>query len=324
MTKSFTAPVITSNNKYSHHGPTLSSSSYRSSSSATTPSNATTDTNNTTSSAPLSPPPLQQHHHQQPTSPPAKYSVLSPHQQYQSTSPTSIPTSPNHLQQQHHHHQQQQQYTTITNHQQYQQQHFLQESTTTASSSSSSSSFSTSTVSGEVDSDQEERQLDDNDQSDQENQEDQDSTVLNEARVNRQIADLEISNQSLLAVNAMLEATVRKQASEMAQMKKQMTFSDDGVRVNPVVLPLPSSELSEDEWENDTTFQRLCRMTDKMIEQGQHAITFKFKGMGRVISYTEHVDDNDDDDDDDEDDGLQKQGNVDGENAMDNKGQQLQ
>lgn len=40
-------------------------------------------------------------------------------------------------------------------------------------------------------------------------------------------------------------------------------------------------------------------MTDKMIEQAQRAMSFEFKGMGRVISYSEQQEEDDDDDDDD-------------------------
>ncbi|KAI8093813.1 uncharacterized protein BX664DRAFT_313825 [Halteromyces radiatus] len=150
--------------------------------------------------------------------------------------------------------------------------------------------------------DQQQQQEEEEEEERKSDNDDQDIMVLNEARVNRQIADLEISNQSLLAVNAMLEATVRKQASEMAQMKKQMSFSEGGgVNIHPLVLPLPASDISEDEWENDKTFQRLCRMTDTMIEQAQQAVAFEFKGMGRVISYTEQDNDDDDNNDDDDD-----------------------
>ncbi|KAI9270581.1 hypothetical protein BDA99DRAFT_324123 [Phascolomyces articulosus] len=67
---------------------------------------------------------------------------------------------------------------------------------------------------------------DDNDQGlenvDDEEEEEEEDEEVNEARVNRKIADLEISNRSLLAVNSMLEATVRKQASEVAKMKSQI------------------------------------------------------------------------------------------------------
>ncbi|KAI7867927.1 hypothetical protein BDF14DRAFT_612176 [Spinellus fusiger] len=52
--------------------------------------------------------------------------------------------------------------------------------------------------------------------------EEEEEPVMSEARVNRKIADLEISNQSLLAVNAMLEATVKRQALQVTQLKKQM------------------------------------------------------------------------------------------------------
>ncbi|KAI8069338.1 hypothetical protein BC940DRAFT_318196 [Gongronella butleri] len=112
--------------------------------------------------------------------------------------------------------------------------------------------------------------------------------VLIEARVNRQIKDLEISNQSLLAVNAMLEATVRKQALEVTKLKKQLTGTD--TLIDPAALApftqTPASELSEDEWENDKVFQRLCQLTDNLIEQAQAAVAFEVKGQDirRVIS----------------------------------------
>jgi hypothetical protein len=46
-------------------------------------------------------------------------------------------------------------------------------------------------------------------------------------------------------------------------------------------------------------------MTDKMIEQAQRAMSFEFKGMGRVISYSEQQEDDDDEDDSNNDDGRQ-------------------
>ncbi|KAI8335893.1 hypothetical protein BC941DRAFT_453623 [Chlamydoabsidia padenii] len=250
MTKSFTAPIITSHNNNKH---------------TNSPPHSTTTPD--------------------PTSPRTKYSALTSYQQHQNSS----------------------NYT----YQQDQQEHRYQVRKHAGSFSSTPTSLSASDDEKDVDhSDSDDGFNNDDgednsgkDDDDLEQQDDQESTVLNEARVNRQIADLEISNQSLLAVNAMLEATVRKQASEMAQMKKQMIVTDNGVHVNPLVLPLPTSEISEDEWENDKTFQRLCSMTDKLIEQAHRAISFEFKGMGRVISYSEQQDDdrqleNDNGDDD--------------------------
>jgi hypothetical protein len=42
------------------------------------------------------------------------------------------------------------------------------------------------------------------------------------ARTRRKIADLEISNTSLLQINQSLEATIRKQSAEMQELKMRM------------------------------------------------------------------------------------------------------
>ncbi|KAI8145493.1 hypothetical protein BJV82DRAFT_577141 [Fennellomyces sp. T-0311] len=124
---------------------------------------------------------------------------------------------------------------------------------------------------------------DNDDDDDDEDDDEEEEEEVNEARVNRQIADLEISNQSLLAVNAMLEATVRKQASQVAKLKSQISGQEP---IEPLPLPpvTEKSDLSDDEWEKDELFLRLFRMTETMIEQGQAALTFEFKAMGRVLS----------------------------------------
>ncbi|KAI9316422.1 hypothetical protein BX666DRAFT_238578 [Dichotomocladium elegans] len=128
----------------------------------------------------------------------------------------------------------------------------------------------------------------DDDDDDDEADDDEENPV-NEARVNRMIEDLEISNRSLLAVNAMLEATVRKQASEAAKMRSQINGE-----VPFVVPPLPPTtatangdDISDDEWEKDETFCRLLHMTEKMIEQGQAALSYEVKGLGRVLAQYE-------------------------------------
>ena len=68
-------------------------------------------------------------------------------------------------------------------------------------------------------------------------------------------------------------------------------------------LPLPpvaeKSDLSDDEWEKDEVFLRLFRMTETMIEQGQAALNFEFKALGRVLS--QYNQDEDEDDETEED-----------------------
>ncbi|KAI9493999.1 hypothetical protein BDB00DRAFT_820372 [Zychaea mexicana] len=131
--------------------------------------------------------------------------------------------------------------------------------------------------------------------------EDEDS-VVNEARVNRKVADLEISNRSLLAVNEMLEMTVRRQASQVAQLKQQIT-QDGTVEVKPFVSPIEQSETDTDEeWEKDEFFHRLRQMTEKMIESGEASLQFQCGNLGgRVLSHYGQSKEDDSDNDDDYD-----------------------
>ncbi|OAD67029.1 hypothetical protein PHYBLDRAFT_70387 [Phycomyces blakesleeanus NRRL 1555(-)] len=97
-----------------------------------------------------------------------------------------------------------------------------------------------------------------------------------------------------MAVNAMLEATVRRQASQVAQLKKQLKLNQANGHEEIALLVEPQkqelADLSEDEWEKDKVFQRLCHLTDKMLEQAQAAVVFEFKSLGRVITHYEDVD----------------------------------
>ncbi|KAI9481467.1 MAG: hypothetical protein EXX96DRAFT_566869 [Benjaminiella poitrasii] len=125
---------------------------------------------------------------------------------------------------------------------------------------------------------------------------------INEARVNRKIADLELSIKSLLTVNAMLEATVKKQASQLNQIKKQQSANEHGIQYDSIVeqeLIEPvkdnSSEENEEDWETDLLFQKLKKVTENMIEQGQRSLNFEYKILGRVLSnYIPQEDDEDD------------------------------
>ncbi|KAI8988354.1 hypothetical protein BDF20DRAFT_833215 [Mycotypha africana] len=118
----------------------------------------------------------------------------------------------------------------------------------------------------------------------------EDDTFINEARVNRKIADLELSISSLLTVNAMLEATVRKQASQLNQLRKEKTSPDSNtssilsLEQNYLINDEKHNEDEDDDWEKDEVFQRLKKITEHMIEQGQKSIDFEYKILSRVLS----------------------------------------
>ncbi|QRV80180.1 cytochrome P450 family protein [Ceratobasidium sp. AG-Ba] len=112
----------------------------------------------------------------------------------------------------------------------------------------------------------------------------------NEARSNRKIADLEISNKSLLAINAMLEATKERQAKEIRDLRRKL-------RESRLVLPpktfaaleesdpLKDSGSSSGSSENgndtdgdvtqiqaDETFDRVRQMLDQMMDGAKTAL----------------------------------------------------
>lgn len=117
---------------------------------------------------------------------------------------------------------------------------------------------------------------------------------------------MELSINSLLTVNAMLESTVRKQASQLSQMKTKM-MSGESIDLIldevPTIVEVPENlnENEEDDWEKDVLFQKLRKITEQMIEQGQKSIDFEYKILGRVLSnYTPQEDDGDDEEEEEE------------------------
>ncbi|KIJ66223.1 hypothetical protein HYDPIDRAFT_38600 [Hydnomerulius pinastri MD-312] len=106
-----------------------------------------------------------------------------------------------------------------------------------------------------------------------------------EAKTNRKIADLEITNRSLLAINASLETTKNRQAKEIRDLRRKLresrlilppqtykavkaTVSDDG----------GDDDEDEDDSEEaeegtaDDTFQRVRGLIDGLIESGKRAL----------------------------------------------------
>ncbi|KDQ12225.1 hypothetical protein BOTBODRAFT_34506 [Botryobasidium botryosum FD-172 SS1] len=113
-----------------------------------------------------------------------------------------------------------------------------------------------------------------------------------EARHNRKIADLEITNKSLLAINAMLEATKTRQAREIRDLRRRLRESrlilpprafkeitkreSEGGGGDNVVGS--SDELStDDEEEEDLLFERVKTMVESMVHSAQKAIEEKIE-----------------------------------------------
>ncbi|KAG0269895.1 hypothetical protein BGZ95_001870 [Linnemannia exigua] len=138
--------------------------------------------------------------------------------------------------------------------------------------------------------------------------------VEDAARTRRKIADLEISNSSLLSVNQSLEATIRKQASEIQELRIQMQSAQYGeLGVTAADLALAQSveaiELTEEEKQDDLTFKRLCQSIEHMIYEAKSALDQCSKPPGvKVLSlhdmYEKEIQEEEEegDDDDEEDD----------------------
>ncbi|KAG9062484.1 hypothetical protein KI688_005399 [Linnemannia hyalina] len=126
------------------------------------------------------------------------------------------------------------------------------------------------------------------------------------ARTRRKIADLEISNTSLLQINQTLEATIRKQAAEMQELKMRMQSaqfggdlswmtSDKGDQDTSLMSTMNGTtspeaaviihELTESERQADMTFKRLCLTIDQMLYEAKQALDQSSKPAGvKVLS----------------------------------------
>ncbi|PCH34223.1 hypothetical protein WOLCODRAFT_135573 [Wolfiporia cocos MD-104 SS10] len=128
------------------------------------------------------------------------------------------------------------------------------------------------------------------DDDDGEDAEDPDRKIKDEAKSNRKIADLEITNKSLLAINSSLEAAKHRQAKEIRDLKRKL-------RETRLTLPPPAFhavkhddtvdedvEGAEDEDEDDEdvlegkddeAFQRVRGMIEGLLDACQRALETK-------------------------------------------------
>ncbi|KAG0211804.1 hypothetical protein BGX28_007394 [Mortierella sp. GBA30] len=110
------------------------------------------------------------------------------------------------------------------------------------------------------------------------------------ARTRRKIADLEISNASLLQINQTLEATIRKQTAEMNDLKMRAQsgpYGDLGYSAADLALAqsVEAIELTEAEKQDDLMFKRICLTIEQMVYEAKHALDQSMKPTGvKVLS----------------------------------------
>ncbi|CAG7854101.1 SubName: Full=Uncharacterized protein {ECO:0000313/EMBL:CCA70043.1} [Serendipita indica DSM 11827] len=162
----------------------------------------------------------------------------------------------------------------------------------TSVSAPSHLSLSTATE-GESDSDQEEEHVERDQASTPQNEVDEDDVFAEEARSNRKILDLEISNQSLLTVNTMLEATKLRQAREIKDLRRKLrevkhlpskTLYANAETMSPTAsdISLPnrknsasshsSDEEEEAEAEPDPIYDRIQKLVEGLLSQAHRAL----------------------------------------------------
>ncbi|ORX89893.1 hypothetical protein K493DRAFT_340347 [Basidiobolus meristosporus CBS 931.73] len=121
-----------------------------------------------------------------------------------------------------------------------------------------------------------------------------------EARTNRKIMDLEISNSSLLSINASLESTIKKQTAQIEQLERRISRGGP-MDLAALDVPLPNWEditLSPTEEEdnidlvNDQVFARVCTMVDSLISDAKKSLEYKTQVNGGKVLTTFNSDEN--------------------------------
>ncbi|KAJ9083788.1 hypothetical protein DSO57_1031204 [Entomophthora muscae] len=110
------------------------------------------------------------------------------------------------------------------------------------------------------------------------------SSYAVEARVNRKILDLEISNKSLLAVNQILESKVHKQRSELEALKRDIMKLNTGSPLEPSQSKVEDEPDCSDDDECEQQFTRIISRFDTLIAEGRQALEYKPPASGgRVL-----------------------------------------
>ncbi|KAI9347509.1 hypothetical protein BD770DRAFT_462168 [Pilaira anomala] len=124
---------------------------------------------------------------------------------------------------------------------------------------------------------------------------------LDEARANRKIADLEIEKASLLALNTTLEAKLRQQTSQIAELQKRLQMNEGPLtpvsdkHVDETLLfddddetTIVSTTDEDEEVETDQVFLRIKSMLEGLILQAEVALLQKTKQTGKVLQQDQY------------------------------------
>ncbi|KAF8665366.1 hypothetical protein AX16_000385 [Volvariella volvacea WC 439] len=164
---------------------------------------------------------------------------------------------------------------------------------------------------------------------------DEEYKVRAEAKSNRKIADLEITNRSLMAINSTLETMKHKQAKEIRELRRKLRESrlilpprqfravkstlDDGNDTEE------TEDEGDEEGDGDEIYKRVKHMLESLIETGRSALEAKIpsvstdKPVAKVLSADElrnwrassgASSDGEATKEDDDDDGREKDENV--------------
>ena len=112
--------------------------------------------------------------------------------------------------------------------------------------------------------------------------EDQTGSIKDEARAERRILDLEITNQSLLAVNQTLEQKMQEQQERITSLEEKLRrASFDAVTVLQTNLEDDDHDddgdvSSEQDVDHiDPVFIRICGLVDKMLKDAHHGLEYQ-------------------------------------------------